>query len=126
MSNNMLKEERQRYDHERHTIFLEHINPYLKTLYSCVDLFSVIQGWTDVMMYCNDAMGSKWTWLYFLPIIVIGSFFMLNLVLGVLSSQFRSDSSLTAVALHISEKNAAVFCKFCIIPSVQVAFCSIL
>jgi hypothetical protein len=33
----------------------------------------------------NDALGSLFNWVYFIPLIVIGSFFMLNLVLGVLS-----------------------------------------
>lgn len=33
----------------------------------------------------NDALGSSYNWVYFVPLIVIGSFFMLNLVLGVLS-----------------------------------------
>jgi len=30
-------------------------------------------------------MGDNFTWAYFVPLIIIGSFFMLNLVLGVLS-----------------------------------------
>ena len=33
----------------------------------------------------NDALGSAYNWIYFVPLIIIGSFFMLNLVLGVLS-----------------------------------------
>ena len=33
----------------------------------------------------NDAMGNYFNCFYFVPLIVIGSFFMLNLVLGVLS-----------------------------------------
>jgi hypothetical protein len=33
----------------------------------------------------NDALGSAFNWVFFIPLIVIGSFFMLNLVLGVLS-----------------------------------------
>jgi hypothetical protein len=33
----------------------------------------------------NDAVGSTFNWMYFVPLIVLGSFFMLNLVLGVLS-----------------------------------------
>lgn len=33
----------------------------------------------------NDAMGDSFNSIYFVPLIVIGSFFMLNLVLGVLS-----------------------------------------
>lgn len=33
----------------------------------------------------NDALGDMFNWVFFLPLIVVGSFFMLNLVLGVLS-----------------------------------------
>ena len=33
----------------------------------------------------NDALGSVFNWVFFIPLIVVGSFFMLNLVLGVLS-----------------------------------------
>ena len=33
----------------------------------------------------DDALGDGWNWVFFVPLIVIGSFFMLNLVLGVLS-----------------------------------------
>ena len=33
----------------------------------------------------NDALGPTWNWMYFIPLIIIGSFFVLNLVLGVLS-----------------------------------------
>jgi len=33
----------------------------------------------------NDAIGSAVVWVFFTVLIVIGSFFMLNLVLGVLS-----------------------------------------
>lgn len=36
-------------------------------------------------------MGSTYTWIYFIPLIVIGSFFMLNLVLGVLSGEFAKE-----------------------------------
>lgn len=36
-------------------------------------------------MQTDDALGSLFNWIYFVPLIVIGSFFMLNLVLGVLS-----------------------------------------
>lgn len=38
-----------------------------------------------VCFQSNDASGSAWNWMYFIPLIIIGSFFMLNLVLGVLS-----------------------------------------
>uniref|UniRef100_A0A8D1YHF6 Voltage-dependent N-type calcium channel subunit alpha n=1 Tax=Sus scrofa TaxID=9823 RepID=A0A8D1YHF6_PIG len=39
----------------------------------------------------NDAAGNAWNWLYFIPLIIIGSFFMLNLVLGVLSGEFAKE-----------------------------------
>ena len=33
----------------------------------------------------NDAVGNSWPWVYFVTLIIWGSFFVLNLVLGVLS-----------------------------------------
>lgn len=33
----------------------------------------------------NDSVGNSWPWIYFVSLIIIGSFFVLNLVLGVLS-----------------------------------------
>uniref|UniRef100_A0A8C2DW60 Voltage-dependent P/Q-type calcium channel subunit alpha-1A n=1 Tax=Cyprinus carpio TaxID=7962 RepID=A0A8C2DW60_CYPCA len=46
----------------------------------------------DVLILCyNDASGSAWNWMYFIPLIIIGSFFMLNLVLGVLSGEFAKE-----------------------------------
>ena len=38
-----------------------------------------------VSFQTNDALGSVFNWVFFIPLIVVGSFFMLNLVLGVLS-----------------------------------------
>lgn len=39
----------------------------------------------DCFPQTNDAMGNAYNWIYFVPLIILGSFFMLNLVLGVLS-----------------------------------------
>lgn len=39
----------------------------------------------NVDFQVNDAIGNEWPWLYFVPLILLGSFFVLNLVLGVLS-----------------------------------------
>jgi len=33
----------------------------------------------------DDALGSNFSWMYYVPLIILGSFFMLNLILGVLS-----------------------------------------
>uniref|UniRef100_A0A8C8GAY0 Voltage-dependent calcium channel alpha-1 subunit IQ domain-containing protein n=1 Tax=Oncorhynchus tshawytscha TaxID=74940 RepID=A0A8C8GAY0_ONCTS len=39
----------------------------------------------------NDALGPTWNCMYFIPLIIIGSFFVLNLVLGVLSGEFAKE-----------------------------------
>lgn len=51
------------------------------TVFQCVTM----EGWTTVMYNINDAVGNMWPWIYFVSLIIIGSFFVLNLVLGVLS-----------------------------------------
>ncbi|XP_062829996.1 voltage-dependent P/Q-type calcium channel subunit alpha-1A isoform X12 [Anolis carolinensis] len=57
------------------------------TVFQCITM----EGWTDLLYISNDASGSAWNWLYFIPLIIIGSFFMLNLVLGVLSGEFAKE-----------------------------------
>lgn len=51
--------------------------------------FKIGSRWQYLINICvlqsNDALGSSWNWMYYVPLIIIGSFFMLNLVLGVLS-----------------------------------------
>uniref|UniRef100_A0A8D2NG52 Voltage-dependent R-type calcium channel subunit alpha n=1 Tax=Zonotrichia albicollis TaxID=44394 RepID=A0A8D2NG52_ZONAL len=49
------------------------------------------EGWGRVLRGTNDALGATWNWLYFIPLIIIGSFFVLNLVLGVLSGEFAKE-----------------------------------
>ncbi|KAK2087477.1 Voltage-dependent P/Q-type calcium channel subunit alpha-1A [Saguinus oedipus] len=48
-------------------------------------------GFPPHTLQSNDASGNTWNWLYFIPLIIIGSFFMLNLVLGVLSGEFAKE-----------------------------------
>uniref|UniRef100_A0A8C2KIH4 Voltage-dependent N-type calcium channel subunit alpha-1B n=1 Tax=Cyprinus carpio TaxID=7962 RepID=A0A8C2KIH4_CYPCA len=57
------------------------------TVFQCITM----EGWTDVLYHANDDSGNTWNWLYFIPLIIIGSFFMLNLVLGVLSGEFAKE-----------------------------------
>lgn len=78
------------------------------TVFQCITM----EGWTTIMyyvrliykiinenIYCNyllqtnDSLGSTYNWAYFIPLIVLGSFFMLNLVLGVLSGEFAKERS---------------------------------
>ena len=46
----------------------------------------------QVLYFTNDALGVSFNWLYFVPLIILGSFFMLNLVLGVLSGYTSSPN----------------------------------
>ncbi|XP_058483634.1 voltage-dependent R-type calcium channel subunit alpha-1E-like isoform X1 [Solea solea] len=57
------------------------------TVFQCITM----EGWTAVLYNTNDALGATWNWIYFIPLIIIGSFFVLNLVLGVLSGEFAKE-----------------------------------
>merc|ERR1719264_1201773 len=50
-----------------------------------------MEGWTQIMYATNDAEGNSSNWMFFFPLIILGSFFMLNLVLGVLSGEFAKE-----------------------------------
>ena len=47
----------------------------------------------SVFVQVNDAVGTEWPWIYFISLIIIGSFFVLNLVLGVLSGLVYTSSN---------------------------------
>uniref|UniRef100_A0A7N9B1X6 Voltage-dependent L-type calcium channel subunit alpha n=1 Tax=Mastacembelus armatus TaxID=205130 RepID=A0A7N9B1X6_9TELE len=57
------------------------------TVYQCI----TTQGWTDVLYWVNDAIGMEWPWIFFTTLILVGSFFVLNLILGVLSGEFTKE-----------------------------------
>ncbi|XP_051940567.1 calcium channel, voltage-dependent, P/Q type, alpha 1A subunit, b [Hippocampus zosterae] len=57
------------------------------TVFQCITM----EGWTEMLYFSNDVEGSAWNWMYYIPLIIIGSFFMLNLVLGVLSGEFAKE-----------------------------------
>uniref|UniRef100_A0A4W5NJF2 Voltage-dependent L-type calcium channel subunit alpha n=1 Tax=Hucho hucho TaxID=62062 RepID=A0A4W5NJF2_9TELE len=57
------------------------------TVFQCITM----EGWTDVLYWMNDAMGSELPWVYFVSLVIFGSFFVLNLVLGVLSGEFSKE-----------------------------------
>uniref|UniRef100_A0A8C1KN16 Voltage-dependent L-type calcium channel subunit alpha n=1 Tax=Cyprinus carpio TaxID=7962 RepID=A0A8C1KN16_CYPCA len=57
------------------------------TVFQCI----TTESWTDVLYWINDAMGNDWPWIYFLTLILVGSFFILNLVLGALSGEFTKE-----------------------------------
>ncbi|XP_034935064.1 muscle calcium channel subunit alpha-1 isoform X8 [Chelonus insularis] len=57
------------------------------TVFQCITL----EGWTDVLYDIEDAMGSTWQWLYFISMVILGAFFVMNLILGVLSGEFSKE-----------------------------------
>ncbi|KAL1421244.1 hypothetical protein MTO96_023221 [Rhipicephalus appendiculatus] len=57
------------------------------TVFQCITM----EGWTAILYWTNDALGNSFNWVYFVPLIILGSFFMLNLVLGVLSGEFAKE-----------------------------------
>ncbi|KAF4093538.1 hypothetical protein AMELA_G00003120 [Ameiurus melas] len=57
------------------------------TVFQCITM----EGWTDVLYWMNDAMGIELPWVYFVSLVIFGSFFVLNLVLGVLSGEFSKE-----------------------------------
>ncbi|XP_048065163.1 voltage-dependent R-type calcium channel subunit alpha-1E isoform X3 [Megalobrama amblycephala] len=69
------------------------ITQFDNILFSILTVFQCItmEGWTTILYNTNDALGPTWNWLYFIPLIIIGSFFVLNLVLGVLSGEFAKE-----------------------------------
>ncbi|XP_053359228.1 calcium channel, voltage-dependent, L type, alpha 1F subunit [Clarias gariepinus] len=57
------------------------------TVFQCITM----EGWTDVLYWMNDAIGFELPWIYFVSLVIFGSFFVLNLVLGVLSGEFSKE-----------------------------------
>lgn len=57
------------------------------TVFQCVTL----EGWTDVLYDIQDSMGNSWQWIYFVSMVILGAFFVMNLILGVLSGEFSKE-----------------------------------
>ncbi|XP_011305273.1 muscle calcium channel subunit alpha-1 isoform X2 [Fopius arisanus] len=70
------------------------------TVFQCITL----EGWTDVLYDIEDAMGSTWQWIYFVSMVILGAFFVMNLILGVLSGEFSKERE--------KAKNRGEFQKF--------------
>ncbi|KAK9753802.1 Ion transport protein [Popillia japonica] len=57
------------------------------TVFQCITL----EGWTDVLYNIQDALGRTWQWSYFVSMVIFGAFFVMNLILGVLSGEFSKE-----------------------------------
>ena len=66
----------------------DNIGSAMLTVFQCLTL----EGWSDIWYMTNDAVGWEFPWIYFLTLVFFGSFFVLNLVLGIMHGQFaRAD-----------------------------------
>ncbi|XP_072155545.1 muscle calcium channel subunit alpha-1 isoform X4 [Bemisia tabaci] len=57
------------------------------TVFQCITL----EGWTDVLYDIEDSLGNTWQWIYFISMVILGAFFVMNLILGVLSGEFSKE-----------------------------------
>jgi len=57
------------------------------TVFQCITL----EGWTDMLYWIHDSQGNTWQFIYFVTMVVLGAFFVMNLILGVLSGEFSKE-----------------------------------
>lgn len=58
------------------------------TVFQCITL----EGWTDMLYWIHDAQGATHgQFIYFVSMVVLGAFFVMNLILGVLSGEFSKE-----------------------------------
>merc|ERR1719232_888926 len=57
------------------------------TVFQCITL----EGWTEILYWINDTTGPGWPWLYFVSLVLMGAFFIMNLILGTLCGEFSKE-----------------------------------
>ncbi|XP_075929779.1 voltage-dependent T-type calcium channel subunit alpha-1I-like isoform X1 [Petromyzon marinus] len=69
--------------------------------YAWIAIFQVItlEGWVDIMYYVMDAH-SFYNFIYFILLIIVGSFFMINLCLVVIATQFSETKQRENQLMH--------------------------
>ncbi|CAG9569858.1 unnamed protein product [Danaus chrysippus] len=65
----------------------DNIGYSMLTVFQCITL----EGWTDIMYAIADVKGNTWVWIYFVSLVIFGNFFVMNLILGVLSGEFSKE-----------------------------------
>lgn len=68
-------------------INFDNIGLSMLTVFQCITM----EGWTNIMYAISDGEGGAWPYVFFITLIIIGSFFVMNLVLGVLSGEFSKE-----------------------------------
>ena len=59
-------------------------------------VFAIItlEGWTDIMYALNDALGAAGNWLYFVTLVLVGGYFIISMVIGVLAGLYMKEATL--------------------------------
>merc|ERR1719397_2155887 len=57
------------------------------TVFQCVTL----EGWTEILYWVQDTSGAAWPWIYFCSLVLLGAFFIMNLILGTLCGEFSKE-----------------------------------
>ncbi|XP_049881606.1 muscle calcium channel subunit alpha-1-like isoform X1 [Pectinophora gossypiella] len=65
----------------------DNIGYAMLTVFQCISL----EGWTDIMYAIANVKGNTWVWMYFVSMVIFGNFFVMNLILGVLSGEFSKE-----------------------------------
>ncbi|KAJ8707344.1 hypothetical protein PYW08_010596 [Mythimna loreyi] len=65
----------------------DNIGYAMLTVFQCITL----EGWTDIMYAIANVKGNTWPWIYFVTLVIFGNFFVMNLILGVLSGEFSKE-----------------------------------
>ncbi|XP_021201888.1 muscle calcium channel subunit alpha-1 isoform X2 [Bombyx mori] len=65
----------------------DNIGYAMLTVFQCITL----EGWTDIMYAVANVKGKTWVWIYFVTLVIFGNFFVMNLILGVLSGEFSKE-----------------------------------
>ncbi|XP_066933924.1 voltage-dependent T-type calcium channel subunit alpha-1H-like isoform X2 [Clytia hemisphaerica] len=64
-----------------------------------------LEGWVDIMYYLQDAY-SSWVWIYFVALIVLGSYFLTNLCLVVVATQFSETRQRESALMEEARRKA--------------------
>ncbi|XP_053618976.1 voltage-dependent calcium channel type D subunit alpha-1-like isoform X2 [Plodia interpunctella] len=65
----------------------DNIGYAMLTVFQCITL----EGWTDIMYAITDVKGILFSSIYFVTLVIFGNFFVMNLILGVLSGEFSKE-----------------------------------
>ncbi|XP_055343397.1 voltage-dependent L-type calcium channel subunit alpha-1D-like [Paramacrobiotus metropolitanus] len=65
----------------------DNIGLAMLTVFQCLTL----EGWSSILYAVENIVGQNWAWIYFVSLVILGSYFLLNLILGVLSGMFSKE-----------------------------------